>query len=33
MVDPRDTRAHLCRFATLAAPLRGTGRPVFGYRP
>jgi acetyl-CoA carboxylase carboxyltransferase component len=33
MVDPRDTRAHLCRFANLAAPLRGTGRPVFGHRP
>jgi acetyl-CoA carboxylase carboxyltransferase component len=33
IVDPRDTRAHLCRFANLAAPLRGTGRPAFGYRP
>jgi acetyl-CoA carboxylase carboxyltransferase component len=33
MVDPRDTRAHLCRFAELAAPLRMTGRPAFGYRP
>ncbi|MFN7644006.1 MAG: carboxyl transferase domain-containing protein [Burkholderiales bacterium] len=33
IVDPRDTRAHLCRFANLAAPLRMAGRPRFGYRP
>ncbi len=33
IIDPRETRAHLCRFANLAAPLRTTdGRP-FGYRP
>jgi hypothetical protein len=33
MIDPQDTRAHLCRFATLAAPLRAAGRPNYGYRP
>jgi acetyl-CoA carboxylase carboxyltransferase component len=33
IIDPRETRAVLCRFANLAAPLRGTGRPSFGYRP
>jgi acetyl-CoA carboxylase carboxyltransferase component len=33
IIDPRETRAVLCRFASLAAPLRGTGRPSFGYRP
>ena len=33
IVDPRDTRAHLCRFASLAAPLRTVGRSAFGYRP
>jgi acetyl-CoA carboxylase carboxyltransferase component len=33
IIDPRDTRAHLCRFANLAAPLRAAGRPCFGYRP
>jgi acetyl-CoA carboxylase carboxyltransferase component len=33
IIDPRETRAYLCRFATLAAPLRQPGRPHFGYRP
>src|SRR5690606_37304977 len=34
IIDPRDTRRHLCRFATLAAPLRAaTGPRGFGYRP
>jgi acetyl-CoA carboxylase carboxyltransferase component len=33
IIDPRQTRAHLCRFANIAAPLRSTGRPAFGYRP
>ena len=33
MIDPRDTRTHLCRFANLAAPLRQTGVAGFGYRP
>ncbi len=33
IVDPRDTRAHLCRFAELAAPLRRAGVPAFGVRP
>jgi acetyl-CoA carboxylase carboxyltransferase component len=33
MIDPRQTRAHLCRFAHLAAPLRAAGAPSFGYRP
>lgn len=33
IIDPRQTRAHLCRFAELAAPLRTVGRPAFGYRP
>lgn len=32
IIDPRDTRRHLCRFARLAAPLRAGGRG-FGYRP
>src|SRR5690606_37922269 len=32
IIDPRDTRRHLCRFAGLAAPLRAGGRG-FGYRP
>lgn len=32
IIDPRDTRRHLCRFASLAAPLRAGGRG-FGYRP
>ena len=33
IIDPRDTRAHLCAFARAAAPLRRPGPPAFGYRP
>jgi acetyl-CoA carboxylase carboxyltransferase component len=33
IIDPRHTRSYLCRFMNLAAPLRQTGRPRFGYRP
>jgi hypothetical protein len=33
MIDPRDTRKLLCEFAEMAAPLRNTGVPEFGYRP
>jgi acetyl-CoA carboxylase carboxyltransferase component len=33
IIDPRQTRSYLCRFASLAAPLRQPGRPHFGYRP
>jgi acetyl-CoA carboxylase carboxyltransferase component len=33
IIDPRETRARLTTFATTAAPLRGAGRPSFGYRP
>jgi len=33
IIDPRTTRSYLCRFASLAAPLRQPGRPHFGYRP
>jgi acetyl-CoA carboxylase carboxyltransferase component len=33
IIDPRSTRAYLCRFADMAAPLRQPGRPHFGYRP
>ena len=33
IIDPRDTRPLLCEFANLAAPLRATGQPSFGYRP
>jgi acetyl-CoA carboxylase carboxyltransferase component len=33
IIDPRQTRSYLCRFADLAAPLRQPGRPHFGYRP
>lgn len=33
IIDPRDTRQYLCRFANMAAPLRETGAPSFGYRP
>ena len=32
IIDPRQTRSYLCRFANLAAPLRQPGRPHFGYR-
>lgn len=33
IIDPRDTRILLCEFADMAAPLRKTGKPVFGVRP
>lgn len=33
IIDPRDTRALLCEFANLAAPLRETGISRFGMRP
>ncbi|GAA5233243.1 methylmalonyl-CoA carboxyltransferase [Verticiella sediminum] len=33
IIDPRQTRRYLCRFANLAAPLREPGKPAFGYRP
>jgi len=33
IIDPRQTRSYLCRFADMAAPLRQPGRPRFGYRP
>jgi acetyl-CoA carboxylase carboxyltransferase component len=33
IIDPRQTRSYLCRFADMAAPLRQPGRPHFGYRP
>jgi acetyl-CoA carboxylase carboxyltransferase component len=33
IIDPRDTRAILCEFAELAAPLRTPGRSAFGLRP
>jgi acetyl-CoA carboxylase carboxyltransferase component len=33
IIDPRDTRAILTEFASLAAPLRTPGPPSFGYRP
>lgn len=33
IIDPRQTRSYLTRFAELAAPLRQAGRPQFGYRP
>jgi acetyl-CoA carboxylase carboxyltransferase component len=33
IIDPRQTRSYLCRFAAMAAPLRQPGRPSFGYRP
>ncbi len=33
IIDPRDTRALLCEFASLAAPLRETGVSKFGIRP
>jgi acetyl-CoA carboxylase carboxyltransferase component len=36
IIDPRETRTHLCRFAELAAPLRApeAARPArFAYRP
>jgi acetyl-CoA carboxylase carboxyltransferase component len=32
MIDPRETRRHLCRFANLAAPLR-QAPSSFSYRP
>lgn len=33
IVDPRDTRPLLCRWANLTAPVRKTDRFVHGYRP
>lgn len=33
IIDPRDTRRHLCRFANLAAPLRAAEQRGFAYRP
>jgi acetyl-CoA carboxylase carboxyltransferase component len=33
IIDPRDTRAHLCRFANWIAPLRQSPMPGFHYRP
>ncbi len=33
IIDPRDTRPLLCRWANLAAPVRATGRYTHGYRP
>jgi acetyl-CoA carboxylase carboxyltransferase component len=33
IVDPRDTRALLCEFAELAAPVRKPGRSAHGARP
>lgn len=33
IIDPRETRRYLTQFANMAAPLRETGRPSFGYRP
>ncbi|WP_134323231.1 acyl-CoA carboxylase subunit beta [Cumulibacter soli] len=32
IIDPRDTRALLCEFANLAAPLRRPGRSSWGFR-
>ncbi len=33
VIDPRDTRAVLCRWANLVAPARKPGRQAFTYRP
>jgi acetyl-CoA carboxylase carboxyltransferase component len=33
MIDPRETRALLCEFANLVAPLREAGPSTFGYFP
>jgi len=33
MIDPRETRALLCEFANLVAPLRAPGRSTFGFFP
>jgi len=33
IIDPRDTRAHLCEFATFAQRTLKSGRRSFGYRP
>ena len=33
IIDPRETRALLCEFADLSAPLRIAGRSEFGMRP
>ena len=33
IIDPRETRRHLCRFAELAAPLRNVAPVALTYRP
>ena len=33
IIDPRDTRPVLCRWANLVAGSRRTGRQAFTYRP
>jgi len=33
LIDPRETRRYLCRFANLAAPLRSATAPRSAYRP
>lgn len=33
LIDPRETRAHLCRFANLVSPLRAAEPRSFRYRP
>ena len=33
IIDPRDTRAMLCEFADLSAPLREAGPRSHGLRP
>ncbi len=33
IIDPRETRLHLCRFANWVAPLRQCPTPGFNYRP
>jgi acetyl-CoA carboxylase carboxyltransferase component len=33
IIDPRDTRAYMCRFANMAAPLRDQPAGRFAYRP
>ena len=33
IIDPRETRAHLCRWVNLARRALETGPSAFGYRP
>ena len=33
IIDPRETRPVLCRWANLVAPCRGSGPQAFTYRP